>query len=390
MDKIKTKALLPKTFEEFEEVRKEGFVNVKEFKENGGRLIGTLCSYTPTEIIEAAGASAVGLCGTSNSVVAEAEKTLPKNMCPLIKSTYGFAYTETCPYTWFSDLIIGETTCDGKKKMYELLNDIKETHVMQLPQAQNRSYAADIWYEECKLLKEKLEDLFDIEITDNDLKQASIRRNAWREAYVKLMEIQGYNPPAITGSQVALSLQRNVFQFTVEDSTDLVNNTIEEALESYKENPNYLVAPDTPRILVTGCPTGGVIDKVCNVIESNGAIIVSNDNCGGERTMRMMIDTEADDILRAISDRYLQISCAVMSPNNDRIEHTKHLCEKYQVDGVIDVVLQSCHTFNIEAVQMEKGIKGDLGIPYMKIETDYSDNDKGQLATRISAFIEML
>lgn len=389
MDKIKNKAVMPKNFDEFEETRRQGFINAKEFKENGGRLVGTLCSYTPSEIIEAAGAANVGLCGTENAVIPAAEIDIAKNMCPLIKSTYGFAVTETCPYTWFSDLIIGETTCDGKKKMYELLNDYKETYVMQLPQGQNREYASEIWYQECKLLKEKLEDLYDIEISDEDLRRAAKRRNEWRKAYVRLMEIQGMNPPAMTGSSVALSLQRNVFQFNVDTTTDLVNNTIEEALAQYEKDPHHLVEKGTPRILITGCPTGGVIRKVCHVIEENGAIIVSNDNCGGERTMRMLVDTEADDILRAISDRYLKISCAVMSPNDDRIEYTKELCRKYEIDGVVDVVLQACHTFNIEATRMEKAIK-DMGIPYMKIETDYSDNDKGQLATRINAFIEML
>ena len=124
---------LPKTFDEFVDARKQGFIRAKEFKDNGGKLAGCLCSYTPQELLDAAGVATVGLCGT--------------------KSTYGFAYSEICPYTYFWDIIIGETTCDGKKKMYELLNEIKETYVLHLPQSQERPYAKDIWYEEVKLLK---------------------------------------------------------------------------------------------------------------------------------------------------------------------------------------------------------------------------------------------
>ena len=145
---------LPKTFDEFVDARKQGFIRAKEFKDNGGKLAGCLCSYTPQEVLDAAGIATVGLCGTSNETIPDAEKVLPKNLCPLIKSTYGFAYSEKCPYTYFSDIIIGETTCDGKKKMYELLNEIKETYVLHLPQSQERSYAKDIWYEEVRLLKE--------------------------------------------------------------------------------------------------------------------------------------------------------------------------------------------------------------------------------------------
>ena len=129
---------LPKMFDEFVDARKQGFLAAKEFKENGGRLAGCLCSYTPQEVLDAGNIAAVSLCGTSNETIADAETVLPKNLCPLIKSTYGFAYSEKCPYTYFSDIIIGETTCDGKKKMYELLNELKETYILQLPQGQGR------------------------------------------------------------------------------------------------------------------------------------------------------------------------------------------------------------------------------------------------------------
>ena len=85
---------LPKTFDEFVDARKQGFIRAKEFKDNGGKLAGCLCSYTPQELLDAAGVATVGLCGTSSETIPDAEKVLPKNLCPLIKSTYGFAYSE--------------------------------------------------------------------------------------------------------------------------------------------------------------------------------------------------------------------------------------------------------------------------------------------------------
>ncbi len=126
---------LPRSFEDFNEARKRGFLAAKEYKEQGGKLAGCLCSYTPLEVIDAAGMAAIGLCGMSDEAIPDAETVLPKNLCPLIKGTYGFALTEKCPYTYFSDLIVGETTCDGKKKMYELLADLKDVHVLHLPQS---------------------------------------------------------------------------------------------------------------------------------------------------------------------------------------------------------------------------------------------------------------
>ena len=124
-------------------------------------------------------------------------------------------------------------------------------------------------------------------------------------------------------------------------------------------------------------------------IENNGGVIVCLDDCGGERTTKMLIDEDADDILRAISDRYLEIHCSVMTTNEGRIENTKAMCEKYKVDGVVEMVLQACHTFNVESTQMQK-MCDEEGIPYMKLETDYSTTDSGQIETRLAAFIEML
>lgn len=171
---------LPKTFDEFVDARKAAFLKVKEFKEAGGKLVGYLCSYTPLEIMDAGGISSVALCGTSNETVSDAELDLPKNLCPLIKATYGFAYTDKCPFTYFADMIIGETTCDGKKKMYELLNDLKEMYVLHLPQSQERAYAKQIWAEELRLLKKRLEEKYNIEITDEQLRNAAHNRNRLR------------------------------------------------------------------------------------------------------------------------------------------------------------------------------------------------------------------
>lgn len=109
---------------------------------------------------DAAGAASVALCGTSDEVIPEGEKVLPANLCPLIKSTYVFAYSQKCPFTYFSDMIIGETTCDGKKKMYELLGELKRTHILHLPQGHDRAYEREGWCEECRLLKEELEGFY--------------------------------------------------------------------------------------------------------------------------------------------------------------------------------------------------------------------------------------
>ena len=379
---------LPKSFDDFVDARKAGFLKVKEYVENGGHLVGMFCSYTPLELFDAAGVACVGLCGTSNEPIADAEKVLPKNLCPLIKSSYGFAYTEKCPYTYFCDFIVGETTCDGKKKMFELLNDIKETYVLHLPQSQKREYAKEIWYQEVKLLKEYMEQKYGIEITDEKLREAAKKRNALRKKQMELYSLQGAVPPAMKATEVMATLAQGVFNFGVDAQYASYAAKVDAAKAKYEAGERPVPA-SAKRILLTGCPSTGVIQKVGATIENNGGVIVCLDDCGGERTQKMLVDEEADDILRAISDRYLDIHCSVMTTNEGRMENTKEMCKKYNVDGVVEMVLQACHTFNVEANYMQRMCEEE-GIPSMKLETDYSTTDSGQIETRLAAFIEML
>lgn len=381
-------APLPRTFEEFNEQRRASFIRVKDFKQAGGRLVGYLCSYTPLEVIDAAGASAVGLCGTSDEVIPTAERVLPSNLCPLIKSTYGFAYSQKCPFTYFSDLIVGETTCDGKKKMYELLADLKPTHILHLPQSRRRAYEREGWIEEVCLLKERLERLYGIEITDEDLRAAARRRNRLRRALCSMFELQQLDPPAMSGVELMSTMFAGTFSFDIDEFTAKIEALVAQKRAAYEAGKSP-IPQDAKRILITGCPVGGVINKIGRTIEQNGGVVVYADDCSGERTMRMLVDEDAEDTIAAIADRYLEINCSVMTPNDGRRDNTLAMVEKYRVDGVIDSVLTACHTFNVESALMERAMDG-AGMPYMKIETDYSQGDLGQIETRIAAFIETL
>lgn len=130
---IEMKRELPQVFESFAEARKNGFLAVKKIKDSGKGVVGQFCTYTPLEIFMAAGLVSVSLCSTSDETIPDAEKELPGNLCPLIKSSYGFAVTDKCPYMYFADLVVGETTCDGKVKMYELLAKKKNCMFFSFP-----------------------------------------------------------------------------------------------------------------------------------------------------------------------------------------------------------------------------------------------------------------
>jgi benzoyl-CoA reductase/2-hydroxyglutaryl-CoA dehydratase subunit BcrC/BadD/HgdB len=90
-------------------------------KTQGKPVVGILCEFTPREVILAAGGVPVCLCGGNAETIPAAEQVLPSNLCPLIKSTFGYHRLERNPFLQWADLVVAETTCDGKKKMFELL-----------------------------------------------------------------------------------------------------------------------------------------------------------------------------------------------------------------------------------------------------------------------------
>ena len=382
-----TKNTLPSSFENFADARKEGFLTVKNLKDEGKKVVGTFCTYTPVEIFLAAGAVPVGLCAFSDETIPEAEKVLPSNLCPLIKSSYGFAITDKCPYMYFADMIVGETTCDGKKKMYELLGDIKNVHVMQLPQRQNDEVSKDMWYKEVLALKERVEHDFDVTITDEDIKKAIAIKNEERKLLQEFYGLSRSCPPPITGTEQLKVLYGAQFKFDYEEKNRELRAIIDKVKKDYEDGVEN-VSKSAKRILITGCPLAGVTEKVVTAIEDSGGVVVGYENCIGIKTADRLVD-ENQDPYKAIADRYLQIGCSVMTPDTNRYDLLSRLVEEYKVDGVVEMTLQACHTYAIETAQIRK-LMQDKDLPFISVETDYSTADVAQLKTRLAAFIEML
>ncbi len=377
---------LPEVFEEFAEQRKNSFLAVKEAKEKGIPVVGSYCTYFPKELPMAIGAAAVSLCSMSGETIEVAEQDLPKNLCPLIKASYGFAKTDKCPYFYFSDLIVGETTCDGKKKMYELMSQFKDVYVMQLPQSQDER-GRKFWRESCLELKRKLEEKFGTVITDEAVRQAVHTENNVRRALQRFYGVMKHDPAPITGLELFRVLYGSTFKLSRSGLADELNALTDKIEAEYAAGKRL---DKKPRILITGCPMGGATEKVIEAIENNGGVAVTYENCSGAKAIEREVKEDTDDIYGAIADRYLGIGCSVMTPNNNRFKLLDEMIDEYKVDGVVEMVLQACHTYSVESKSVRRFVTHDKEIPYIYIETDYSKTDVGQLNTRLAAFVEML
>ena len=377
---------LPEVFEEFAEQRKSSFLAVKEAKEKGIPVVGSYCTYFPKELPMAIGAAAVSLCSMSGETIEVAEQDLPKNLCPLIKASYGFAKTDKCPYFYFSDLIVGETTCDGKKKMYELMSQFKDVYVMQLPQSQDER-GRKFWRESCLELKKKLEEKFGTVITDEAVRKAVHTENRVRRALQRFYGVMKHDPAPITGLELFRVLYGSTFKLDRSSLADELNALTDKIEAEYAAGKRL---DKKPRILITGCPMGGATEKVIEAIENNGGVVVTYENCSGAKAIEREVKEDTDDIYGAIADRYLGIGCSVMTPNNNRFKLLDEMIDEYKVDGVVEMVLQACHTYSVESKSVRRFVTHDKEIPYIYIETDYSKTDVGQLNTRLAAFVEML
>ncbi|WP_346885574.1 double-cubane-cluster-containing anaerobic reductase [Clostridium sp. UBA4395] len=383
---MKIRKELPEIFEDFAEARRNSFIAAKKLKDENIPLVGVFCTYMPQELPLAMGASVVSLCSMSDETIAEAEKELPRNLCPLIKSSYGFAKTDKCPFFYFSDLVVGETTCDGKKKMYEYLSEFKPVHVMELPNSQSEE-GLKLWKKEVIKFKEVLEKQFETTISDEDIKKAIKLKNEERKALKAFYSLGQLDPPAILGQDMFKVLYGTTFKFDKAEVPKEIYALSEKIKGEYEVEKKY---EKKPRILITGCPIGGATEKVIKAIEDNGAHVVAFENCTGAKAIDELVDENNPDIYDAIARKYLNIGCSCMTPNPNRTELLNRMIDGYKVDAVVDVVLQACHTYSVETLQIKRFVNNTKKIPYISIETDYSTADIGQLNTRMAAFIEML
>jgi len=359
-------------------------------KAAGRKIIGSYCVFVPEEIVLAANATLVGLCSGADFALEQVDNFLPRNTCALIKSSFGFKLGKVCPYLESADMIVGENTCDGKKKAYETLNQlIDNLYVMDLPQVKSEQGRV-LLKSEYNRFKTAVEKLTGVSITAISLKQAIQTVNAKRAAIHRLSSLRKASPAPISGLDALLANQvffyDNPARFT--DSVHKICDELEKRIADKKG-----VFPEkTPRILVSGCPQAVPNWKLPFVVETSGAVIVGEESCVGERGTRNLTDDSGktvEEMMDAIVDRYDKVDCAIFTPNPERLEHIQEMVAAYKADGVIHYGLQFCQPYIMESIPVEKALKGK-NIPTLCIETDCSMEDMGQLKTRVEAFIEQL
>ena len=338
------------------------------------------------EIIRAMGGVPAILCAFANKTIAAAEAVLPANLCPLIKSSYGFIITDTCPFFALSEAVIAETTCDGKKKMFELISHIKPMYVMDLPQLPNEKEAQANWAIMIRKLQAFLEQTFDRKIQDKDIEAEIKDSNRKNEMMNRIFDFARSKPVVINWSEIYdLTFLAQPARFS--DIAPLLEETIKK-LEKRIADGVVFGDKNSPRVLVTGCPVGGDANKVFKIIEEVGGVIVALDSCTGMKAFMGKFEEDTEDPVASIAKRYLEIPCSCMTPNTRRLEELDKMIDRFKPDVIIEVILHACHSYNVESHKIREHAKRRYGLPYLKIETDYSEGDIEQIRTRVEALFE--
>lgn len=370
------------------EAAKRALQYIQDKRAQGMPVAGIYCGYAPMEVIRSAGAVPAILCAFANKTIAAAEAVLPANLCPLIKSSFGFNITDTCPFFALSDAVIGETTCDGKKKMFELMAHLKPMFVMDLLQLPDEPEAAAEWALMITKVKAFLEKTFDRTVAPECIEMEVKATNRKNQQMRRIFDYAAKKPAPLKWSEVyELGFLAQVAY--TEDLDDLFANVFK-TLADREAKGVYYATPSSPRVLVTGCPVGGDSSKVYKIIEQAGGAVVAMDNCTGMKPFLTDIEEDTGDPIAAVSRRYLQLPCSCMTPNTRRLSELDKLIDRFRPDVVIEIVLHACHSYNIEAYKIMRHAKEKHNLPYLKIETDYSDGDVEQIRTRVEALFDSL
>jgi len=255
--------------------------------------------------------------------------------------------------------------------------------VLELPQKPDDPGAMEHWVGELRRLKAELESRFGVEVTDARLREAIATMNRERACRCDLATFMALDRPPLTGRQL-LDLKSSISGIPCDFKQ------YESALEVL---PGRVPVDDIStrvRVLMTGVPMAHGAERVLDIIENNGGLVVCQENCTGLKPILEDVDETADDPIRALAEKYFHLPCSVMTSNKRRFDTLRELAEEYRPQCIIELVWQACITYDVETFLVKELAENELGIPYLRIETDYSPSDSARIAVRVEALFETI
>ncbi|MFQ5863538.1 MAG: 2-hydroxyacyl-CoA dehydratase [Candidatus Brocadiales bacterium] len=340
--------------------------------------IGYLCTYTPIEIIRAAGFHPMRVKGLEGCE-GGAEEHLCTNLCPYIKAVMEEKLSGALEGL---EGMVFVNSCDGMRRLYDawraIDGDRKFNYILDLPKT-NDDAAVEYFAALIEGFKEKLETHSKRRITREKIKESITRYNRMRKR-VKLFLQKQWNGYLCHSGYEIFSLLRKGVNAVPEKFSDYLKQIMKRRTQA-RDNKNV------PRLLIWG----GILEneEILKIIEDAGARVVADDLCSGTRFYDLLVEVN-DDPFMSLAKRYLKRSpCSRMVNAFERINNILSLIEKRSIHGAIYHSLKFCdhslYDFPLIKKEFEK-----RNVPVLHLTCDYGPQSHGQIKTRIEAFLEQL
>lgn len=382
----------PEEFDYFSGLLRQVFVENApvSYRENEF-FVGSFCVMMPQELIYAAGARPMKLCSGNYVGFQVGDDVTPRDACPLVKSVIGNTVSGANGIYNACEMYVVPITCDCKKKMAAQLGEYKPTVPMYVPLNKKDDDAMELYIREMKRVTAYISQQTGVAVTRQRLAhQIAVMAEVQKEIR-RFTELKGHEGLLIRGSHGAAVLNSLAYDDMEHWGRHLKRLNCE--LERRKAEGDFLTKKKLPRILITGSPVTFPNLKIPLLIEEQGGIVAADETCLGDRGLTDPVSVCEDSLngyYKALANRYVApCSCPIFSENSQRIRRVEQMMKDHRIDGIIYHVLRGCLVYDYEYALFEKHF-GAMGIPIIRVESDYNEEDVEQLRIRIEAFIEMI
>jgi benzoyl-CoA reductase/2-hydroxyglutaryl-CoA dehydratase subunit BcrC/BadD/HgdB len=345
----------------------------------------------PPELIYAQGAMPVKLCGGSYTAFAVGDDTAPRDACPLVKAVMGFEDIDAMPAYQNCALMAVPVTCDCKKKLAGWLSERRPTAVLHVPANRDRDEDMERFVRELYAFSDHLSEITGVPLTSEKLSLAFHRLAEAQTQLSRFIALRRRHPTLIRGT-FAMAVM-NAASYTWVPGWTRQLTRLNDELEGLAKSNTMAVKDNQPRLLLTGSPVIFPNFKLPLLIEEMGGLLAADETCMGERGLYdppVIVDSSLNGMMRALANRATRpCTCPTFADNRRRLYRVRQMIGDYHIQGVVYHVLRGCLVYDYEYAAMEAEMER-LGIPIIRVETDYNEEDVEQLRIRVEAFIELI
>lgn len=355
--------------------------DIEKWKADGGRIVGTVCSNIPEEVIHAAGLLPLRLRAPKLEDTSMADSQLHPINCSYTRAVLELLLRDELG---FLDGLVTTNTCDH---MLRLAGELKDKADMPMVHYFSMHHtvgeAAKEWFGmEMQRLIGAIEESFGVKISDDDLRRSISVYNQTRKLMAGLDDLRKNDPPAVTGAE-----HMQIVLTGMSTPREWFNEKLEALLPELEARQSGEVG--RPRLMLVG----GACDvpEFIEFIESKGASIVADGLCFGTRHYRGLVDEDAEDPLRAMAERYVgRVACpSIFDAFDHSLDILKETIDDWKIDGLISARLKFCDHWGGQRKMLADALRED-DFPLLDLEREYGTTGSGQISTRVQAFLEMI